>query len=189
VGVEVNEDEVKKWYRENGMEYIPSDWGPRSDTGESAGSDLPKDRFGGNSEMAHSREFPVHFWPNWAADENAGVGAMWPPREDQEEVDALDEFFAPYYLRLPQPKANLLMDYFGARNTQSELAGPSGVTQQAISKDLKSAVRALTRLIAEDCPTFNPPEDGRKRDDAEEGRAAQEVLNTWWYERFGKRRL
>ena len=177
--------DIIKWYEENGMEYIPEDWGPRNEVGESLSNDHQGQEkgIGGTSKVAGGW-FGANQWQL----ESGGIpfAPIWPPRtpEEQEYVEALDEFFTPYLARLPLAKANVILAYLGERKTQAEIGATQGITQQGVSKELRSAVRQLTRLVALDDPDFTPPRDARRRDYRAEADAAGRVLNVWWHERF-----
>ena len=176
----MNQKDIKKLYEKYGIEYLPEDWGKRSDTGEGLENLPDPDRHSNTSS-------------GWFAglQDDAPFKVLWRARTEgeQEEIEALDEFFAPYLIRLPLAKQNLIHDYMGWRKTQTDIGREVGVSQQAVSKDLHAAVRALTRLVAEDDPMFERPRDNRRRSRHDENDAAMRVLNAWWFERFGYERM
>lgn len=174
--------DIKKWYSQHNMEYIPEDWGLRDpDTGEGLTGTSAADR------RTNNKVHTGWFSPGYFAGGREPFSALWRARTEfeQEEIEALDEFFAPYMIQLPLAKQNLIHDYMGWRKTQTEIGEETGISQQAVSKDLRAAIRQLTRLVAEDDPDFIPAPDGRKRNQALEDEAAGRVLNAWWEKRFG----
>jgi hypothetical protein len=155
---------VRRWYEKHGIEYIPGDWGARSDTGETMSRDNTSSHYGGSK--GHSRTQLVS--------SDAGMAWWWEKRslpwlprqwEDQEMVLALDEFFEPYISLLNHPKGNLLRQLINDRLTYEDIGENENISKQAAWKKLRSAVRDLTRLIAYDDPAFGPAEEGRRRED------------------------
>lgn len=163
--------QIRKWYHDHKVAYVKDDW--RS-----------SERFphwGISSTGASTMDTPYleHL------ESEGRAGSIWRPRNaaDREYVEALEEFFAPYVAILPRPKGNLITEYTGMRRTQASLAESKGVTQQAVSKALMSAMRALVHIIAKDDPAYVPPQDGRRRDFEGETQAAERVFVRFWLER------
>lgn len=166
--------EVRQWYDAHGIEFKDEDWGPRSETGESAGrQQADPDRVG--------REYVVSLDPAdlYAHDDGSlgNIMLLWEQREDHEVLDAVEEFFAPYMSLMPFTKRRVLDEYLLARRTQADLAAEAGVSQQAVSKQLASSVRWLTRVIAND--------SGLSGSDREDSERAWFVFNEFWLDRFG----
>lgn len=174
----MNEKEIRRWCHDNGIEYIASDWGPRSDTGESAGPTAwisQEHRTTASWSMGNLLK---------AADDPT-AGSMWHDRtpEDREYIEALEDFFDPYIAMLPRPKGNLIREYMGMRRTQRDIGRSEGVTRSAVTHALKRALRDLTRLIAKDDPEWVPPADKRRRDYEGEKEAAERVFGRYWRRR------
>jgi len=208
----VNEKEIRNWYRENGLEYLPGDWDRRNEVGESAsyqpsmperapvyGTAGPGGRVGGwIRPLSHERLIyeedasasEQHILPGGAPGKHfqSRFHAMWQEQrlpEDREEVEAMEEFWSPYLHMLPVPKANLIWQLMNARLPQSAVADGLGITQQAVSKAAVQAFRDLCRLVAADEPRFIPPADRRRRLYEDEKMATLHVLNRYWKGRFG----
>jgi hypothetical protein len=174
--------DVKRWYREHDMEYIAEDWGARDpETGEGLeNADVRGGKWKGGRQ-ASTAFLNFTQWLSWLEDQGV-VEPLWRPRsvDDRAYVVALEDFFQPYLGLLPRPKGNLLAEYMGSRRTQADIAEATGRTQQAVSAQLKTALRALIRRIAEDDPAWTPPSDGRVRDYDGELRSAERVFDLWW---------
>jgi hypothetical protein len=169
----MNEAEVRQWYEANGMEYLPGDWDERSDTGESA-SYQPQ-----SSERHHMKMAEMPDQDRLAEMEDEGkVMLLWEQREDHEVLEALEEFFAPYMSSMPHAKRRVLEEFMMDRKSQSEIAGDRNpeVTQQAVSKQIRAAVRWAVKAIADDTP-------GAGLYDDEE--LAWVAFNEYWEGRFG----
>ena len=161
----MNDKEIRKWYADHGVEYIPEDWGARGNKMNFMGTSMPSYIL--------------------MLEEEGRAKPLWPQRGDgeREYVLALEDFFAPYIALLPRPKGNLIEEYMGMRRTQADLARSEHVSQQAVSKAMKAALRSLTRLIAKDDPEYVPPQDGRRRDFEGERAAAMRVFVRWYLSR------
>lgn len=181
----VKDKDVVAWHLEHGIEYIPKDWGERDAvTGEGLEN-------AGNEYWGEREHHSVSSWPLTPAvlEAQAHRKTLWPPRSgsDRDVMDALEDFFEPYLSMLPRPKGNVVREYMGFRRTQSTIAERKGITQQAVSARLLSAVRHLTRIIAIDDPLYRElaAGDGRRSFQDEAPAAAQRVLNVYWTKRFG----
>lgn len=103
---------------------------------------------------------------------------MWEARsrEEQDWLDLLDRFFAPYIAMLPRPKGNLVRQVFNDLSSYTKVGQENRMARQSAHEAVVRAVRDLTRLIANDDPLFRPPADRRRRDFEEEARAARRVF-------------
>ncbi len=205
----MNEKEIRRWYREHGLEYLPGDWDRRGGTGESASyQPVTPERapeFGASrstSKKIHplSDDRLVYEEAMSASEQTSlpgGVGgthfqsrfhALWAAQrtpEDREEVEAMEEFWFPYLHMLPVPKANILWQVMNARLTYEQIGEARGTSRQAAHDAVRTATRDLLRLVAADEPRFVPHADKRRRDYEGEEAAALHVLNRYWKGRFG----
>ena len=112
---------------------------------------------------------------------------MWHARTDEERevLEALEDFFLPYIAVLPKEKASVLDQYLGQRRTQEEIAAAQGVSQQAVSKQLRTALRALINRIAADAHIHD--EHLFANHQQGNGELAWFVFESYWFERFGRR--
>jgi hypothetical protein len=172
--------DARRWYAEHHVDVIPEDWGKRDpETGE--GLENVGHAYWGDSGDA--RRSGLHRIPGgdflqfvvWL-EEGGRVSPLWSGRTDEERevIEALEDFFTPYIATLPKGKASVLDQYLGQRRTQEQIASARGVSQQAVSKQLRAAVRALVRRIAEDAPGYS--EDPSK--------SAWFVFERYWRNRF-----
>lgn len=172
----MTDKDIRQWYDAHGIEFKGEDWGPRGETGESSGrQNADPDRVG--------RDYVVSLDPAelYAHDDGSlgDIMLLWEQREDHEVLEAIEEFFAPYMSLMPFSKRRVLDEYLLARRTQADLAAEAGVSQQAVSKQLASAVRWLTRTIATDYP------DRIAITDVAAQVYAWAVFNEFWLDRFG----
>lgn len=177
--------DARRWYAKHGFDVIPEDWGKRDqETGEgleNAGNAYWGER--NRSDRVTRRGFESEFV--WF--ENAGqLRALWTSRTDEERevLEALEDFFTPYIALLPKEKASVLDQYLGQRRTQEQIADERGVSQQAVSKQLRAAFRALVRRIAQDAHSHDEDISKTFETPAE---AAWFVFECYWYDRFGRR--
>lgn len=173
--------QVRRWYHKAGLEYNEEDWGPRFESGESAGK--PED-MRERRDLVGTHKKVTAFGPGNVWWENQHY--PWRPRTDSELewYEVLEEFFVPYLSLLPKAKGNLLMEVFADQRTLVDLGTEASMTRQGAHKAKQSAVRALTRRIAEDDPLgFRAPLDKRRRDYEEENRAARRVFMVYLSER------
>lgn len=177
----MNEKEIRRWCHDNGIEYIASDWGPRSDTGESAGE---ASYYGERQEHRNVVRWDMTGLLT-GREQKSDSAPVWAGRtpEDREYIEALEDFFDPYIAMLPRPKGNLIREYMGMRRTQRDIGRSEGVTRSAVTHALKRALRDLTRLIAKDDPEWVPPADKRRRDYEGEKEAAERVFGRYWRRR------
>ncbi len=165
--------DIRRWYHKHGLPYEEEDWGPRSDTGESAGQQTQHQERTGRDGVRSSATTPDRMW--WWETKALPWSAR--SRAEQEWVNMLDDFFSPYIAMLPRPKGNLLTHIFAEQLSYAETAKAEGLSSKgSIHKQVQRAVHDLTRLIAEDDALFHPPADGRARDFDDEQRAARRVF-------------
>lgn len=168
--------DIRRWYHDHGMPFEEEDWGPRDETGESIGRQVqqPERSPGkdGSTSVRSTAATPDRMW--WWEKQRF----PWRERSIEEKrwLYLLDAFFAPYLAMLPRQKGNLVRQVFGEGMTYTEVGEEAGIARQSAHEGVQRAVRDLTRLIALDDPMFNPPRDGRRRDYAEETRAARRVF-------------
>lgn len=167
--------DIRRWYADNHVPYIEEDWGPRDEDGESAGQQTQDREREGRHGVRSTASTPDRMW--WWEKKHF----PWSARSSEEKrwVYALDAFFAPYLAMLSRPKLNLVQQVFNDRTTFQEVADEGRITRQSAHEGTRRAIRDLTRLIADDDPLFHAPTDGRRRDYAEEARAARRVLVTY----------
>ncbi len=175
---DIDKDSIREWYKANGLEYLPEDWGARAENGESASPQTADpDRIG----REWVRTYDPHKLVRLESLEEDGVivGLLFPTRslEDAERNEALEAFFASYLVRMTDKRNELLEDaiLYGEDSTQAQLAAERGVSQQAVSKQLRAAQAWLVREVAKDWP--DPEGTTEQRFEA--------VLNAYWQERFG----
>lgn len=171
---------VRQWYHKHGVPLREEDWGDRFENGESATPSRATEWYGrmfDDNKRTQLRPFTAgdSWW--WEL-----LSPLWPPREDRETIERLEAFFAPYIALLPYPKGNLIRQLFNDRLTYAEAAEGAQLTRQGAYAATRRAVRALTRLVANDDPDFVPPTDGRRRDYEAERAAAWRV-----YDRYTRR--
>lgn len=157
--------EVADWYRRHGLSIRKEDWGPRSETGESAGKQT--------AERSSARPTdPTESW--WWERQDL----LWKPRTDEERraVEALDAFFEPYIRRLNEQDQEVLHLLFNERMTYQEAGEYQRVARQTTWEATQRAVRHLTWAISLDCPDSElTPEQ-----------AALCTLDAYWQDRFGQ---
>jgi len=176
---------ARHWYAEHKVNVIPEDWGRRDPaTGEgleNAGSAYWGER--NRSDRVTKRGLMSELL--WFED-NGMLKALWHQRTDEERefIEALEDFFTPYIALLPKEKASVLDQYLGLRRTQEQIADAAGVSQQAVSKQLRAAVRALVRRIAQDGGLATLPGNDHSITDSER---AWFVFDRYWLDRFGRR--
>lgn len=179
----MTDKEVRQWYDAHGMEYDAEDWGPKGDNGESLGKQ--------SSERARvGREYVSPYDPHslyeLEHDEGGVVRLLWEQREDHAVLEAVEEFFAPHMAVMPGAKRRVLEEYLLGRRSQTDMAGELGVSQQAVSKQLRSAVRWVVRDIADDqrfhAEVAGDMETASTTDDAA---LAWTAFNTFWVRKFG----
>jgi len=174
--------DARRWYAEHRVNVIPEDWGRRDpETGE--GLENVGDAYWGERNHADRvTKRGVASELLWFEDDGL-LTALWQPRTDEERelIEALEDFFTPYIALLPKEKASVLDQYLGQRRTQEQIASAAGVSQQAVSKQLRAAVRALIRLISAD---WELHDDFINITDEQR---AWFVFEAYWYERFGRR--
>lgn len=162
---------IARWYRKAGVPFVESDWGPRSETGESAG---PQRDLDPRRDVTTPHEStPDRMWW-WEKRE-----FIWRRRtpSDQEWVEMLDDFFAPYLALLSRPKGNLVWQVYNGLFTYRQVAKEEWLRSRSSAHEaVFRAVQDLTRLIANDDPLFPPQPDGRRRDFEAERHAASRVL-------------
>jgi hypothetical protein len=169
----VDSKKIRRWYQRHGMEYLPEDWGQRSETGESDSKQTATGPYGGqlgNEQTTLVANTGEMQW--WWEDKRP----PWTQRHDRAWVVTLDEFFAPYLSMLNRPKGNLLRQLINDRLTYEAIGKEVGMSKQGAWKQLKSAIQEVTRLIALDDPEFVPQPDGRRRDRDAEREAAGRVF-------------
>lgn len=168
----MNPKEVREWYRANGMEYIPEDWGDRFDTGESADREGPDPRVLGRE---HLRVFlPGSFL------EGSAPWSQSRSSEEREYMEVLEDFFQPYIAMLPRPKGELLRQMMNDQKTYAQIQEDEGRASRGSTVNAgKRALQALIRLIAQDDPEFVAPLDGRRRDYEAEATAARRVFSRY----------
>jgi hypothetical protein len=172
--------EVKQWYDAHGIEYLPEDWGERDDTGESIGKQSSIAQRVGRDKVP---AFDPEVLNELEGDEGGVVTLLWEQREDHAVLAALEDFFAPYLSWMPSPKRRVLVEYLLGRRSQEDIAVELGVSQQAVSKQLRAAVRWVVREIARGVRADAPAVyvNGDSTDDE----LAWETFNDYWLERFG----
>jgi predicted DNA-binding protein YlxM (UPF0122 family) len=182
---------ARKWYAKHGFDVIPEDWGKRDpETGE--GLENVGNAYWGESRDGRDRSVTrlphggLHQFVVWLEDHNK-LSTLWHERgeEEREVLEALEDFFTPYIATLPKEKASVLDQYLGQRRTQEQIADERGVSQQAVSKQLRAAFRALINRIAADAHIhdeyLNIGPDGTASE------LAWFVFECYWYERFERR--
>lgn len=165
--------DIRRWYQDNGVSYEKEDWGPRSETGESAGRQREKaERSGPDRVSGHD---PTSEW--WWERQRA----PWRERDVDEAqwAWALEDFFGPYLAMMSRPKGNLLRQLINDGRTYAEIGAYNGVTRQAAYAAVKRAMQDLTKLIARDDPSFDRPDDGRQRDYEQERASAERVFDRY----------
>ena len=169
----MNEMEIRQWHEANGIDYIEDDWGDRFDTGESAVA-LSTDREG----LGPREQGNVFLLPFFSENVRL-VGAWGRDPEAQRRAEALEDFFAPYLAMLPTRQGDLVRQLMNDQLTLSEMAKTGRLYDRShAQKNLRSALRALTRLIANDDPDFEPT--NRPRDYEAEAAAAERVFDRYW---------
>lgn len=166
-------DDIKQWYQDHGLPYLEEDWGDRDENGESIGpqTQQPQRAAGASVRSIGSTPDMMWWWEKQAF--------PWRERghEEAQWLALLDDFFAPYLALLPRAKGNLLRQVFGDLATYDEVATIEDLYDRSHArKATQRALRALTRLVANDDPLFRPNPDRRKRDYEEEARAARRVF-------------
>jgi len=170
---------VRRWYAGHDMNVVSEDWGRRDPTTGEGLENVGNTYWGDRADR-------VTLLPMRDLERLLGekLGPIWSPRTDEERkfIEALEDFFTPYIALLPKEKASVLDQYLGQRRTQEQIASAAGVSQQAVSKQLRAAARALMRRIAEDWPEN---ELDPERPSSEQ--RAWFVFQAYWYDRFGRR--
>jgi predicted DNA-binding protein YlxM (UPF0122 family) len=173
--------DARRWYADHHIDVIPEDWGKRDpETGE--GLENVGNAYWGERE-GRTTLVPVRDLERLLGGK---LQPIWRERSetDREFIEALEDFFLPYIAVLPKEKASVLDQYLGQRRTQEEIAAAQGVSQQAVSKQLRTALRALINRIAADAHIHDEYLH-------EEGETAAElawfVFECYWYERFERR--
>jgi hypothetical protein len=155
---------VSAWHRRNSdVPLVVNDWGPRSETGESAG-------------RTQASELVIDPQETWWWERQR---PLWKHRsqEDVEVMVALEEFFTPYLDRMKYEHAEALRRLFNDRLTYREQAGIRQVSRQAQHKLVRRAVKQLMREVAMDCPRPTSAWLTEER--------ALCTLDAYWQERFG----
>lgn len=164
--------DIRRWYHDHGIPYLEEDWGERADTGESGGPQTQQPQRAAGASVRTIGSTPDMMW--WWEKQ------PWPWRErgdsERDWLLLLDDFFLPYLALLPRAKGNLLRQVFGDLATYQEVGDAERVSRQAAQQSTVRALRALTRVIAEDDPAFVAPPDGRRRDYEAEAEAAKRVF-------------
>ena len=172
--------DIRRWYHEHGLPYQEEDWGPRGLTGESAGPQVQEGER--TKEVRSSASTPDRMW--WWEKQQFPWRKRTP--SEQEWAEALEDFFTPYLAMLPGPKLRLMEHVFNDLRTYDEAAEEAGYFDRSgARKAVQGALRALTRLIAEDNPEWEPPADGRRRNYVEEEEAARFVFVKYVTDRLG----
>lgn len=179
----MTEQEVRAWHEANGVPYIAEDWGERDpETGEGL-ENVGNDYWGEHENTG--RVIQMGLTPgllDWLDGEGI-INPAWSQRglAEREKMEALEEFFAPYLSQLTYAKGNLILQYMGERQSLGAIGKDRGVSRQAIHKQLRTALRMLTKLVAED----HGYTTARPRNYGDESRVALEALNEYWKKRFG----
>lgn len=177
--------DIRRWYHEHGMPYQEEDWGPRDLTGESAGMQRQEAEPGPGGALSRvnpSDPTPDRMW--WWEKQQFPWRARTPT--EQEWAETLEDFFTPYLAMLAGPKLRLMEHVFNDLRTYDEAAEEAGYFDRSgARKAVQGALRALTRLIAEDNPHWEPPADGRRRNYVEEEEAARFVFIKYVTDRLG----
>lgn len=173
--------DIKEWHRQNGVEFIESDW---------KDADYESFRYTGNIVLDTERESnstpraftagETHWW------EDQETGIVWPPRTEaeRETVEGLEEFFAPYIAMLSRPQGNVLLQYFGDRSTYRDMQ-PGGNWTSARER-VQRALRKVVGLVAAEDPAYVAPTDGRARDYEGEVMSLRRQLDKFWNEKYGR---
>lgn len=166
--------ETKRWYAEHGFDVFPADWGERSATGEG----LSHDRMRQEPRVSLTKDgLPPY----------RGL-LVWLQRteSDRQVVEAVEDFLVPYLALMPDPKRRILDSYFADRKTQEAVGEVLGVSHQAVSKQLRAAVRTLVRLIARDAARTATEATLLEENGYDDGARAWYVFARYWEERFGR---
>jgi hypothetical protein len=174
-------NDIKRWYHDNGMRYEHEDWGLRDEVGESAGEQHQTQERKDLVRSSDSTPGRLWWWEKQVFPWRART------RQEIDRQNLLDDFFAPYLSMLPYPKLNLVQQVFNDLSTYTELAQSEKRARSTVHEATALALRDLTRIIANDDPTFKQPADGRRRDYAEEQRAARNVLDAYLTRRLEDR--
>jgi predicted DNA-binding protein YlxM (UPF0122 family) len=179
----MNQKDIKKWYQQHGMEYIEEDWADDSLQPGDAGYQNPRSyrakgtvadpiRLGLSKLMEH-------------IEQEGGLLILWGERDDRELVEVLEEFFDPYIAMLNYPKGNVLRQFINDRFTYAEAAEEGSLSRWGAWKQVRSAMREVVKLIAQDdlYPSRWKAPDRRQRYYAAEKEAAWRV-----FARFMERR-
>lgn len=165
--------DIRKWYHDNGIEYLAEDWDRRDETGESAGAQRQESEISWRAKRTHKVRAidPLlrHWWPDQQV--------LWAPRDPEEKawLALLDEFFTPYLSMMTPEKTETLARLFNDRLTYEEAGEVVGITRQGAHRAVGRALQDLTLLIAKDDDWF-AREKNRPRDYAVENRAARRVF-------------
>mgnify|MGYP003576198420 FL=1 len=165
--------EVQQWYRDHDVPYIPTDWGRRAETGEGLSDDINWEE---RPDIVRSADpTPVRMW--WWERQTF----PWQPRTAAESsmIDALEEFFWPYLAELGVDEGFMLHRYLFDRATYQEIADDLGSTRQNVHRRVKTAIRTVTRRVAQQNPDFVAESDGRRRNFEDEVEAARAMLNDY----------
>ncbi|MES2155991.1 MAG: hypothetical protein V4510_12730 [bacterium] len=169
--------DIRRWYQEHGMPYQEDDWGLRSATGESEGRQMQEPERGTRS----SASTPDRMW--WWEKQQFPWRGRTPG--EREWAETLEDFFTPYLALLPGPKLRLMEQVFNDTRTYAEVGEESGISRQGAHQSVQRALRALTRVIAEDNPNWESTGDGRSRDYDDEEEAARFVFVKYVTDRLG----
>lgn len=164
----MTDKQVRKWYQDHGIEYIPSDW---DDSNERRGLK--------NWTSMHIGREPVYLWGGPFPD-SSNDRPWWHARTAEEKVTAkqLEAFFAPYIAMLPRGKGELIRELVNDRKTYDQIAEDNKFYDRSHAhRALRRAVQALVLLIAKDDPDF--VYHGRPRDYEAEQAAAERVFDRY----------
>ena len=172
--------DVRRWYSENGVPYIDSDWGPRSETGEGLAADpaLPRE---GHDRVSIRDENQLT-----RLEEQGRLRFPWLERLDNDQLEALEEFLTPYMANLPRAQARVLDVWMYGRKSQRQVADELGITQANVSKRLRAAGRRMVREIAAVQRFMLEVVGEDPLDDMDDGELAWCAFNTYWKRRFGR---
>jgi hypothetical protein len=167
----VNDKEIRKWYQDNGMEYIPEDWGPRAATGESAAAQPSKQQRPRGETVYNYRYLGELSSLLWSGERS---------ERDQVLMWALEDFFVPYISQLPRAKGELIRQVMNDQHTFDAVAEDLDMYgRNSAHRAFQRAVRSLVRVIANDDPSYHAPADGRMRDYNAELEAAERVFDRY----------
>jgi len=176
----MSDKEVRRWYAEHELEYIDSDWGPRLETGEGASKDPALPREG--SERASIRDEQQLL----RLEEQGRLRFPWLDRQDNDQLQALEDFLTPYVANLPRAQARVLDAWMYGRRSHREVAETLGMDHSNVTKRLRAAGRRLVREIAADQRFMLEVVGEDPQDDVDDGELAWRVFNSYWLTRFGR---